>query len=542
MTQAPLPGRSSPRIADLEVRAVMGQRYGEILDEPALAFLARLERRFRDQRNFLLMLREARKEGLARGGRPDFPAETEPVRRSDWTVDPVPDDLLDRRVEITVPVDRKRILQAMHSGANVCIADFEDATSPTWTNLVEGQISLKDAVRGTIAHPDATNGQGSRSAGETATLVVRPRGWQLEEKHVLLDGVAVSAAIFDFALYFWHNAKALIARGSGPYFYLPKLESHLEARLWNSVFCFAQDELGIPRATIKAAVLIETVFAAFEMDEILYQLREHSAGLACGRRAYVFSFIKTFKDDPSFVLPDRALVTMQRRFLASCSELVIRTCHRRGAHAIGGMAARIPVKDDPERNTRAMARVRADKRHEALAGHDGTRVAHPGLVDITRAEFDAVMRTPNQIDRQREEVRVTQEDLLAVPAGPRTEAALRHDVRVGVIYLAAWLTGSGCVAIDGLMEDAATAETARAQVWQRLRHGVELDTGRKVDLGLVRRMVLEALAGIERGVGGEAFEQGRYRHAARLFESLVSDEEFPDCLTHKGYALIVSFR
>jgi malate synthase len=465
---------------------------------------------------------------------PDFLPDAAAVREGEWRVADIPRDLLDRRVEITGPVERKMVINALNSGAKVFMADFEDANSPTWTNNLEGQINLCDAVRRTIefAGPE---GKHYRLAPATATLVVRPRGWHLVEKHVLVDGRPISGSLFDFGLFFFHNAAELLRRGTGPYFYLPKLESHLEARLWNDVFLAAQDTVGVPRGTIRATVLIETILAAFEMDEILYELREHSSGLNCGRWDYIFSFIKKFRHRPDFVLPDRALVTMDRHFLRSYVDLLIRTCHRRGAHEMGGMAAQIPIKADPAANERALEKVRQDKLREARAGHDGTWVAHPGLVGLAQAVFDAHMGGPHQLAVRRDEVRVTARDLLTVPDGPITEAGLRLNVDVGIQYLEAWLGGTGCVPIYNLMEDAATAEISRTQVWQWLRHNARLDDGREVTAELVRRVTAQELDKLRQALGAARFDGGRFALAARLFDELMTGTEFADFLTLTAY-------
>src|SRR5579885_578227 len=439
----------------IEIRGPVTDAYAQVLTPEALRFLAGLARQFEARRQELLARRRVRQAELDAGKLPDFLAETRGIREAEWRVAPIPRDLQDRRVEITGPVERKMIINALNSGASVFMADFEDANSPTWQNNVEGQINVRDAVDRTISF-DSPEGKQYRLNDTVATLLVRPRGWHLVEKHMRVDGKPISGSLFDFGLYFFHNAKNLLARGSGPYFYLPKMESHLEARLWNDVFLFSQDYAGVPRGSIRATVLIETILAAFEMDEILYELREHSAGLNCGRWDYIFSFIKKFRNRPDFVLPNRAQVTMERHFLNSYVQLLIQTCHRRGIHAMGGMAAQIPIKSDPEANASAIERVRADKRREATDGHDGTWVAHPGLVPIAMEEFDKVMKTPNQIYRKREDVHVTAADLLAVPGGTITEAGLRNNISVSLQYLESWPRGTGCVPINNLMEDAAT--------------------------------------------------------------------------------------
>jgi malate synthase len=526
----------------VEVRAPSLPGSDEILSPAALDFLARIVRRFEPTRRALLERRRTVQLAIDAGARPAFLLETAGTRASSWKVAPVPHDLVDRRVEITGPVDRKMVINALNSGANVFMADFEDSNAPTWSNVIEGQINLRDAVRRTISFENPATGKSYRLNEKTATLVVRPRGWHLSEAHVLVDGERVSASLFDFALYFFHNARELMARGTGPYFYLPKMESHLEARLWNDVFVFAQEELGIPRGTIRATVLIETILAAFEMDEILFELREHSSGLNCGRWDYIFSFIKKFRNDQKCVMPDRATVGMTAHFLRSYSLLLIQTCHRRGAHAMGGMAAQIPIKDDPDRNRAALEKVEADKRREAGDGHDGTWVAHPGLVATARAQFDAVMKGPNQIDRLREDVVVTAEDLLRVPTGAITEEGLRMNVRVGVQYLAAWLSGSGCVPLYDLMEDAATAEISRAQVWQWIRHGARLSDGRKLTPELYRAIQDETLNKIHSAGGDRSYAAGQFTLAAQLFAELSTAREFTEFLTLPLYEHLLSTR
>jgi malate synthase len=514
--------------------------FDRILGAEALAFVADLESRFGWRRRQLLERRAARQLELDAGKRPDFLAHTRTIRTSDWKVAPAPADLVRRVVEITGPVDRKMVINALNSGADVFMADFEDSSSPTWSNTIEGQINLADAVRRTIELTHPTTGKEYRLADQTATLLVRPRGWHLEDAHVLVGGRPVSASILDFALYFFHNAKTLVANGTGPYFYLPKLESHLEARLWNDVFVAAQEALAIPRGTIKATVLIETILASFEMNEILYELREHSAGLNCGRWDYIFSFIKRFRNDPAFVLPDRALVGMDRHFLRSYSQLLIQTCHRRGAHAMGGMAAQIPIKDDDEKNRAALDKVRADKRREASDGHDGTWVAHPALVAIAREEFENVLQgRRNQLDVAREDVTVDADDLLRVPEGPITEPGLRQNLNVGVQYLAAWLGGLGCVPLYHLMEDAATAEISRTQVWQWLHHGARLADGRVVDAELVERILAEELASIRGAVGDERYASGHFDKASSLFARLITAAELEEFLTLPAYQEIL---
>jgi len=494
--------------------------FAEILSADAHRFLTNLARTFEPRRQELLARRAERQRRIAAGELPDFLPETRQIRSAAWTVAPIPADLTDRRVEITGPVDRKMVINALNSGARVYMADFEDSNAPTWRNNLEGQINLRDAVRGTITFT-SPEGKPYSLGGSPATLMVRPRGWHLDEKHMTVDGRAISASLFDFGLFFFHNAAALIAKGSGPYFYLPKLESHLEARLWNDVFNLAQDELGIPRGTIRATVLIETILAAFEMEEILYELREHSAGLNCGRWDYIFSVIKKFRQRPDFVLPDRARVTMDRHFLKSYVDLLIQTCHRRRAHAMGGMAAQIPIKHDPAANEAALEKVRQDKLREVRAGHDGTWVAHPGLVPIAAQVFDAGMPGANQLHVLREDVKVTASDLLAVPDGEITAAGLHANVDIGVQYLESWLRGVGCVPIYNLMEDAATAEISRSQVWQWVRHGARLSDGRVVTEQLVRQIMAELFP--------------TKSLAIELFERLMTGAEFAEFLTLVAY-------
>jgi malate synthase len=476
MTTAPSP------IAEVE---------SQILSPEARTFITDLARKFEPRRQELLAQRRVRQKKIDGGKMPDFLPETAAIRAGEWKVAPIPADLLDRRVEITGPVDRKMIINALNSGANVFMADFEDSHSPTWQNNLEGQANLVDAVKHTISYV-SPEGKRYELNAQTATLLVRPRGWHLDERHFQVDGKPISGSLFDFGLYFFHNAKELIRRGTGPYFYLPKLESHEEARLWNDVFCFAQERLGIPRGTIRATVLIETILAAFEMDEILYELKEHSSGLNCGRWDYIFSYIKKFRNRPDFVLPDRATVTMEKHFLKSYVDLLVHICHRRGIHAMGGMAAQIPIKNDPEANDKALEKVRQDKLREVHAGHDGTWVAHPGLVGIAKEIFDAHMKEPNQIQRPLENVRVSAKDLLAVTEGKITEEGLKWNIDVGLQYLESWLRGNGCVPIYNLMEDAATAEICRAQVWQWVRHGAKFTgDGRPVTQAMVRGFISE---------------------------------------------------
>ncbi|MGE5103565.1 MAG: malate synthase A [Betaproteobacteria bacterium] len=523
----------------IEVTAEITPEFAQVLTPEALAFAARLSRAFAARRTELLARRVARQVQFDAGEMPDFLAETREIREGDWTCAPVPGDIADRRVEITGPVDRKMIINALNSGANVFMADFEDANTPLWSNNVQGQLNLRDAIRRRIDYV-SPEGKAYKLGERTATLFVRPRGLHLPEKHVIVDGEPIAGAIFDFALYFFHNAKELLARGSGPYFYLPKLESRLEARLWNDIFVMAQDDLGIARGTIKATVLIETILAAFEMDEILYELRQHSAGLNAGRWDYIFSCIKKFRSNHDFCLADRALVTMTTHFMKSYAELLVKTCHRRNVHAMGGMAAQIPVKNDEAANTAAFAKVEADKEREATQGHDGTWVAHPGLVPVAREAFDRLMPEKNQIaTKKRDDVRVSAGDLLRFePEQPITEGGLRLNINVAIQYIGAWLAGQGAVPIFNLMEDAATAEISRSQVWQWIRSPKgKLDDGRKVTKELVATMIPEELAKI-RTLLGDAYGEGRYDEASRIFSNLVESDTFVEFLTLPAYELL----
>ena len=500
----------------------------QVLTQAASVFLTKLAREFESRRRELLHRRQTRQKNFDAGAMPDFLPETRDIRESNWMVAPIPRDLMDRRVEITGPPDRKMIINALNSGASVFMADFEDSNSPTWMNNLEGQSNLRDAVDGTISFV-SSEGKRYQLNDRVATLVVRPRGWHLEERHFVVDGKPISASLFDFGLYFFHNAQRLIEKGSGPYYYLPKVESHVEARLWNDVFCFAQDELGILPGTIRATVLIETILAAFEMDEILHELRWHSSGLNCGRWDYIFSFIKKFRNRPDFVLPDRSLVTMEKHFLKSYVELLIQTCHRRGIHAMGGMAAQIPIKNDPAANEKALDKVRQDKQREVLAGHDGTWVAHPGLVPVAKEVFDKYMKTPNQIDHRPDDVHVQPKDLLTVPEGQITEQGLRWNIDVGLQYLESWLRGSGCVPIYNLMEDAATAEICRSQVWQWAKHGARLSDGRPITHEMIRQIIAEQKTKLK---------GGRIAEAADIFQRMMTSDDFAEFLTLEAYDYI----
>ena len=524
----------------LKIVGELTEQAKEILTPDAIEFIVSLHEKFNERRKELLLKREERQKQLDAGVQLDFLKETEEIRNGDWTIAPLPQDLQDRRVEITGPsVDRKMVINALNSGAKMFMACFEDASTPTWENMIAGQINMRDAVQRTIKLTQASNGKTYQLNEQTAVLLVRPRGLHLLEKNVLVDGEPMSGSFFDFGLYFYHNAKDAIARGTGPYFYLPKLESHLEARLWNDVFVYAQDYIGIPQGTIKATVLIETILAAFEMDEILYELRNHSAGLNCGRWDYIFSFIKRLRNQPEVVLPDRGQVTMTVPFMKAYTSLCIQTCHKRNAPAMGGMAAQIPVKNDEEANRIAFAKVAEDKLREATDGHDGTWVAHPGLVSVAMEQFDAIMKTPNQIDKKREDVNVSASDLVAIPEGTITEEGLRVNVSVGVQYIASWLRGNGAAPINNLMEDAATAEISRTQVWQWIRHekGI-LEDGRKVTLELTLTILDEELGNIKDAVGEQAYSIGRYDEAAELFKTLIEQDEFIEFLTLPGYEKI----
>jgi malate synthase len=539
MSDASVDQLQSALPAGIALSGPIRPQYRAVLSPDAIAFVADLARTFRPRVKELLARRRERQARFDAGERPDFLAETADVRARDWTVAPLPKDLLDRRVEITGPTDRKMVINALNSGASVFMADFEDANSPTWDNMVDGQINLSDAVRRTIAFTAPETGKKYALKEKTAVLLVRPRGWHLVERHMQVDGEPVPGGLFDFGLFFFHNAKEALARGTGPYFYLPKMESHLEARLWNDVFVRAQERLGVPRGSIKATCLIETLPAAFEMDEFLWELREHSAGLNCGRWDYIFSFIKKRAEDPTAVLPDRSQVTMDKGFLAAYVKLLIKTCHRRGIHAMGGMAAQIPIKDDPAANEAALEKVRADKLREVKAGHDGTWVAHPGLVPIARDIFDSHMPGPNQLGVLRADVHVSQEDLLRVPEGQHTDAGLRHNVRVGVQYLEAWLRGNGCVPLYNLMEDAATAEISRAQVWQWLRHKTPVD-GTPLTRDRFSLVVEEEMQRVRREVGDARFNGGRFPEARDLFVKLSTTPKFEDFLTLPAYDLLAS--
>jgi malate synthase len=535
---------ASVDVKGVEIHAPISGRMQEVLTPDALEFVAGLHREFEGRRQDLLRRRPERMAELRSGGTLDFLEGTREIREDDsWTVAPPPRDLRDRRVEITGPTQRKMVINALNSGARGFMADFEDSNSPTWKNMIEGHVNLIDAIEGTIEFTQ-DDGKEYRLQEDTATLLVRPRGWHLPEKHMTVDGQPIAGAFVDFGLYFFHNAKRLLDKRSGPYFYLPKMESHLEARLWNDVFNHAQDALDIRRGTIRATVLIETAPAAFEMDEILYELRDHGASLNAGRWDYMFSMIKCFRDRREFLLPDRNSVTMTVPFMRAYTELLVKTCHRRGAHAMGGMAAFIPSRSDPEANEKAQAKLREDKKREANDGFDGTWVAHPDSVKNATEEFDAVLGDrPNQVDRQRDDVNVTAADLLAVQSTPGdiTEEGLRNDVNVGIQYISSWLRGNGAAGIYGLMEDAATAEIARSQVWQWLYHGAELTSGDKVTPELVRRFETEELERIRGEIGDDEWfeKQGRPKESRALFEQVALADDFPEFLTLPAYDFLL---
>jgi malate synthase len=519
--------------------APMKKEYARVLTPNAVAFVAKLHRAFEGERQQRLADRKLRRAEFDKGALPDFRAETRAIREGDWTVGPIPADLRDRRVEITGPTDRKMVINALNSGARVFMTDFEDANSPTFDNMIEGQANLRDRWAGTLDFRERVSGKTYTLSDRPAVLMVRPRGWHLPEAHMQVDGKAVSGSLFDFGLYFFHNAAAALAKGSGPYFYLPKMESHLEARLWDQVFVRAESELGLKLGTIKATVLIETLPAAFEMDEILYELRDHIVGLNCGRWDYIFSFIKTFANNKRFVLPDRAQVVMSKAFLAAYSALLIKTCHRRKAFAMGGMAAQIPNRRDEAANRIAFDKVRADKEREARNGHDGTWVAHPDLVPVAMEIFDKFMPWPNQLDVGRDDVTVGQRELLDVHEGTKTEAGFRENIRVGVQYIEAWLRGRGAVPIYNLMEDAATAEISRSQIWQWLKFGAKLEGGQKATKQFFERCLREEMERVKEEVGPEAYAKGRFKEAIAIFRAMSTSKTFETFLTLPAYKKIL---
>lgn len=523
--------------AGVELKGQLNPGYESILSQQALEFVIELQRKFNATRKQLLAQRQVRQAEIDGGKLPDFLPETAHIRQSDWTVAPLPSDIFDRRVEITGPVERKMVINALNSGAKVFMADFEDSNSPCWTNNLDGQINLRDAIRKTISFTNET-GKEYRLNDKVATLFVRPRGWHLEEKGLLIDGEPTAGSLFDFGLYFFHNAQELLDRGTGPYFYLPKMESHLEARLWNDVFVFAQKRLGIANGSIKATVLIETILATFELHEILWELRDHSAGLNCGRWDYIFSYIKRLRNHPQFVLPNRDQVTMSVPFMDAYSRLVIQTCHRRNVHAMGGMAAFIPIKNDPSANDAAIAKVRADKEREVRNGHDGTWVAHPGLVGVAMEVFDAHMPTSNQIDVKRENDTFRTDQLLEAPKGQVTEEGVRKNINVAILYIESWLRGNGAAAIYNLMEDAATAEISRTQIWQWINASTQLNDGRTVTLSLVRDWIPQELTKIKAYVGEETYVKGQFSLATKLFDKLIASKELEEFLTLGAYQFI----
>ncbi len=523
-------------IEGLEIVGPMNPRYADILTPEACRFVADLDARFGVRRQELLARRAERQREIDAGQLPHFLPETAAIRGGDWRVPPPPADLLDRRTEITGPVDRKMAINALNSGAQCWMADFEDANSPTWENAIEGQINMRDAVRRTINYR-SPEGKAYMLREKTATIVARPRGWHMEEKHVLRDGRRVSASLFDWGLYFFHNARELLARGSGPYFYLPKMESHLEARLWNDVFLHAQAALGVPRGSVRVTVLIETILGAFECEEILYELREHASGLNCGRWDYIFSVVKKFRNRPEYVFPDRALITMTVPFMRAYCLHVINVCHRHGAYAMGGMAAQIPIKQNPAANEAALAKVRADKEREARDGHDGTWVAHPGLVATALEAFAGQMKGPNQLNVTHD-VKITAADLLVPLSGPITEGGVRWNLHVGVRYLEAWLGGSGAEPIHNLMEDLATSEISRSQLWQWLRYGAKLDDGRKITAELYDQLLADELTKIRTEYGDERYDGGHFKDAVELFMRMSKSETFDEFLSLPAYELL----
>jgi malate synthase len=524
----------------LDVLGTSSSSFSEILTPESMKFVSTLVRRFSTQRDKLLEDRARRQMRIDRGELPHFPKETEGIRKASWTVSEIPQDLLDRRVEITGPSgDTKMVINALNSGANVYMTDFEDSQSPTWDQTLQGQINIRDAIRRTISY---TSPEGKKYVlkEKTSTLIVRPRGLHLLEKHVQVDGKAVPACIFDLAIFVFHNWRQLQSNGTAPYLYLPKMEGYLEARWWNEVISATENELGMMHGTIKVTVLIETILAAFEMDEILYELKDHIVGLNCGRWDYIFSYIKKFRNDPQFVLPNRAQVTMDKGFLAAYVNLLIKTCHRRGAFAMGGMSAFIPIKNDEEANRKAFDQVRRDKEREVRAGHDGTWVAHPGLVEVAKEVFDEGMNGPNQLSNLREDVTESPDDLLNVPMGEITEDGIRTNIRVGIQYLEAWLRGKGSVPLYNLMEDAATAEICRSQLWQWIHHKATMNDGGRVSELLVKTLMKQELEKLSQKIGDSQFHSGQYLLASEIFGRLITNNEFPEFLTTVAYEHLLS--
>ena len=536
--QKPINGHNLALPAGVEIHGIVTAETTEILSYQALEFLAAMTRQFRNRRNALLQARAQKWQELQQGGTLDFAPETKDIREGDWKIAGIPDDLQDRRVEITGPVDRKMVINALNSGAKMFMADFEDASSPTWENMTEGQVNMRDAINRSIAFTNE-KGKQYKLNDETATLLVRPRGWHLDEKHLLIDGEPIPGGFMDFGLYFFHNIAEATKRGTGCYFYLPKTEHWQETALWNDVFDWSEQQLNIPHGSIKCTVLIETITASFQLHEILHSLKDYIVALNCGRWDYIFSYIKMFHKNPDFLLPDRAQVTMTTHFMRSYSQLVIKTCHARGAMAMGGMAAAIPVKNDETANAKAFEAVKKDKEREAGDGHDGTWVAHPALVPVAMEAFNAVMKGKNQLNILREDVNVTAADLLKVPeSGEITENGMRLNISVAIQYIAAWLTGRGAVPINNLMEDAATAEISRAQLWQCVHHGATLADGRIASLDLFNLLLKEEMEKLQQSIPADQFEHGRYRRAAALLDELVSNEVFEEFLTLPGYALL----
>lgn len=535
----PHPDTHYPTPEGMTIKAPFLAAYAPILTKEALYFIRALHLRFNPHRQKLLLERKLVQDKIDAGWKPGFLPETEMIRRTHWRIPPISPDILDRRVEITGPVDRKMIINAMNSGANVFMADFEDSNSPGWENIMNGQINLRDAINKTISFTQE-NGKEYTLNEKTATLFVRPRGWHLDEKHIEIGDEPICASLFDFGLYFFHNAKTLLKNGSGPYFYLPKLESYKEARLWDDVFVFSQNYCGVPYGSAKATVLVETILASFQLHEILWELKDHSAGLNCGRWDYIFSFIKKFRNMPGHVFPDRSQVTMTVPFMRAYTQLVIQTCHKRGAHAIGGMAAQIPIKNDERANKEALEKVKADKLREVKDGHDGTWVAHPGLVTLAKEVFDEHMKTPNQLHNKREDFICTEKELLTVPQGTITEKGLRHNINVGILYLESWLRGHGAAAIYNLMEDAATAEICRTQVWQWIHNKAKLDDGREINLSLYEDMRDDEIEEIRHAVGSKAYQDGMYVQAICIFNKLVVQDKWEDFLTLSAYDLILA--
>ncbi len=525
---------------EMRIKAPFHKAYKEILTPEALHFILALHLRFNSHRKSLQLEREVVQQKIDKGWKPGFMMETAAIRDSQWLISPPPEDLKDRRVEITGPVDRKMIINAMNSGANIFMADFEDSNAPNWDNIIGGQINLRDAINRTISFTNPENGKEYSLNDKCATLFVRPRGWQLEEKHIEINGEPISGSLLDFGLYFFHNAKALLKNGSGPYFYLPKIESYHEARLWDDVFLFSQNYCGVPYGSIKATVLVETILATFQLNEILWELKDHSAGMNCGRWDYIFSFIKKFRNVAGHVFPDRSQVTMTVPFMRAYTQLVIQTCHKRGAHAIGGMAAQIPIKGNDKANEIALAKVNADKLREVTDGHDGTWVAHPGLVSLAKEIFNEHMKAPNQVNRKREDFSCTEKELLDVPEGTITEEGLRHNINIGILYLESWLRGNGAAAINNLMEDAATAEICRTQVWQWIQSKARLEDGREINLGLYIDLRDDEIEKIQHTVGSKVYQEGQYTQAICIFNKLVVQHKWDDFLTLSAYDLILS--